>query len=197
MASAWVTQAQYSYKTNADGTITVVGYHGSGGSLTMPDKIDGLSVSSIGFKAFLECQSVTSITIPECVTSIGELAFEHCCALTNVTIPNSVTNIGIAAFDSCVNLTSVAMPNSVTRIEMCTFNCTSLTNVTIPGSVSNIGIYAFNNCTNLTRVYFTGNAPSFGSSVFAHTTNAIIYYLPRTTGWSTNVASRPTAVWKP
>ena len=36
------------------------------------------SVTSIGYVAFYECSSLTSITIPNSVTSIGESAF-YCC----------------------------------------------------------------------------------------------------------------------
>ena len=57
-----------------------------------------------------------------------------------------------------------------------------LTSVTIPSSVTSIGIYAFQDCSSLTSVYFQGNAPSADSSVF-YEDNAIVYYLPWTTGW--------------
>ncbi len=40
-------------------------------------------------------------------------------------------------------------------------------------------------CTSLTGVYFQGNAPTVYSSVFYGDNNAIVYYLPGTTGWGT------------
>jgi hypothetical protein len=46
-------------------------------------------------------------------------------------------------------------------------------------------------------VYFKGNAPSLGSSVFLNDNNATIYYLPGTTGWGATFGGRPTALWKP
>jgi hypothetical protein len=40
------------------------------------------------------------------------------------------------------------------------------------------------------------NAPSLGgSSVFYGDNNTVVYYLPGTTGWSTNFAGRPTELW--
>src|ERR1035441_2764453 len=55
----------------------------------------------------------------------------------------------------------------------------------------------FASCTNLTAVFFKGNAPTTDSTVFTGDTEASIYYLPRTTGWSSMFRGRPTALWKP
>ena len=76
---------------------------------------------------------------------------------------------------------------------------TSLTSVTIPNSVTNIGSYAFAHCTSLNGVYFQGNAPSVGSSVFDGDNNATVYYLPGTTGWENfaQLTGLPTVLWNP
>jgi hypothetical protein len=51
-------------------------------------------------------------------------------------------------------------------------------------------------------VHFKGNSPSFGVGVFGPDVYnpldpATIYYLPGTTGWSTNFAGLPTVLWNP
>ena len=79
------------------------------------------SVTSIGEKAFYECKSLTSITIPNSVTSIGEDAFIRCTSLTSITIPNSVTSIGEMSFYQCSSLTSITIPSSVTLIGISAF----------------------------------------------------------------------------
>ena len=65
------------------------------------------SVTNIGFAAFNNCTSLTSIEIPNSVTSIGERAFDNCTSLTSIEIPNSVTSIGNYAFYNCGSLTKI------------------------------------------------------------------------------------------
>ena len=104
-------------------------------------------VKVIGNSAFLGCESLTNINIPNSVTYIGNDAFGCCESLTNINIPNSVTNIGDRAFMGCNSLTSINIPNSVTYIGNSAFGeCESLTNINIPNSVTNIGNNAFRDC---------------------------------------------------
>ena len=58
-------------------------------------------VTSIGNSAFRECDSLTSVEIPDSVTSIGSSAFYSCDKLTSVVIGDSVTSIGSSAFFYC------------------------------------------------------------------------------------------------
>ena len=55
-------------------------------------------VTSIGYRAFYDCTSLTSVTIPNSVTIIEQSAFSDCSGLSSVIIPNSVTSIGWYAF---------------------------------------------------------------------------------------------------
>src|SRR5574344_483228 len=98
--------------------------------------------------------SVTYNSVHYKVTSIGYEAFYNCSSLTSVTIPNSVTTIGDGSFSGCTGLKSVIIGNSVTSIGKNVFyNCSSLTSVTIPNSVTSIGYEAFYNCSSLTSIY--------------------------------------------
>ena len=98
------------------------------GELAIPD-----SVTTIGDRAFLNCDSLTSVTFGDNsqLTTIGCDAFSHCSSLTSVTIGDSVTTIGSNAF----------------------YDCDSLTSVTIGDSVTTIGDYAFWDCYALAEVY--------------------------------------------
>ena len=162
----------------ADG-VTSIGYKAfddctSLTSVTIPD-----SVTSIGYKAFDDCTSLTSVTIPDSVTSIGDSAFSGCTSLTSVTIPDSVTSIGDSAFSGCTSLTSVTIPDSVTSIGYeAFFNCTSLTSVTIPDGVTSIGEDAFRNCTSLTSVTIPDSVTRIGERAFYYCTSLTSVTIP-------------------
>ena len=69
-----VAQAQFSY-TTINNTITITGYTGPGGTVSIPATINGLPVTSIGDRVFVDHTSLTGITIPNSVTNIGDYAF--------------------------------------------------------------------------------------------------------------------------
>ena len=83
------------------------------GNVVIPEQVtygdNTYSVTSIGERAFIGCDALTSVTIPDSVTSIGDYAFSECSGLTSVTIGDSVTSIGDYAFEYCGGLTSVTM----------------------------------------------------------------------------------------
>ncbi len=110
-------------------------------------------VASIGYYAFQDCKSLTSVTIPNSVTSIDNSAFKNCTDLTNIVIPDSVTIIGNFAFDGCTGLTNVTIENGVETIGSGAFRgCTSLASIVIPKNVSLIGYSVFSDCTRLTNI---------------------------------------------
>ncbi len=144
-----------------------VGTAGPVGSLVIPDKIDGHSVTHIGWESFRYCKELTSVTIPEGVTHIDGHAFDQCYGLKSVTLPSSLKDIGWAAFGACAGLTSVTIPNGVKGIAADAFNgCRSLKNVVIPNSVTRIGDRAFCGCRELESATIPAGVASIGSGVF-------------------------------
>ena len=122
----------------------------------------------IAGSAFLDCTSLTSVTIPNSLTSIGISAFNGCRGLTSITIPQSVESIGYCAFSGCISLTSINIPKRVTSIDFETFmGCSGLTSVTIPNSVNYIGGSSFAGCRGLTSVTIPNSVTSIGDYAFS------------------------------
>lgn len=126
----------------------------------------GNTVTSIGEKAFNECRSLVSITIPSSVMSIGMAAFYYCNGLETVTIGDHVTSIGDFAFQYCSGLASITIPSSVMSIGIAAFESSGLTSVTIPDSVTSIGMSAFGNCINLRNVTIGSGVTSIEEYAF-------------------------------
>ena len=81
-------------------------------------------LTAIGENAFLYCDGLRSITIPNSVTSIGNYAL-YCSGLTAITIPNSVTSIGNYAFHNCNKLTHITLSSNISSIGEGIFDITA------------------------------------------------------------------------
>ena len=140
----------FEYEENESG-ITITDYWGDETEITIPGEIDGKKVTAIGDRAFLKCDSLTSITIPEGVTCIGDDTFLSCSSLTSITLPKSLRAIGDFAFSGCSSLTSITLPEGLTYIGDAAFtDCSSLRSITIPKSVTSIeGNMVFFGCHDL------------------------------------------------
>jgi hypothetical protein len=97
--------AVYSFSRSGNGdfeavifnnAVEITRYKGSSKHISIPARINGLPVTTIGGRVFMS-NELTSVTIPDSVTAIGDQAFQsnH---LTSVTIGNGVTTIGDYAF---------------------------------------------------------------------------------------------------
>ena len=97
---------------NDKGTITIIGYTGSGEAVTIPDNINGLPVSSIGDAAFSNCTSLVTLTIPNGVSSIGSFAFCNCDNLTGAFFQGNAPSLASGVFDNDTNATAYYLPGT-------------------------------------------------------------------------------------
>ena len=160
---------------------TITSYNGLDTELEIPKyMIDGKNyykVTSIGSRAFYECNSLINIVIPESVTSIGDGAFLGCSSLTSILIPEGVASIGYQAFLGCSSLISITLPDTLTSIGYESFrNCSSLTSIVIPESVTSIGSGAFYNCSSLEDVYYKGTIEDWCNISFDYYDSNPMYY---------------------
>lgn len=126
------SNTDYLYVKNEDGTIAVSGYVGSDAVISVPDNIDGMTVTAIEDHAFEANWDLTDVTLPEGITYIGESAFMDCGKLESINIPSTTVTIRRAAFASCSALDNVTIPESVAQIMEEAFSgCGSLKNLII------------------------------------------------------------------
>lgn len=85
-----------------DSNGNLLSYTGSNISITVPEKVNGITVTSIGERAFAD-SSLYEIILPTTVTTIGAGAFENCTELKTVG-SFKATVIGERAFYNCINL---------------------------------------------------------------------------------------------
>lgn len=104
--------------------------------------------------------------IPEGTVIIDDYAFLQCNKLVSVSIPDTVEEIGEGSFGSCANLESITLPSSLKFIdEAAFFGCKGLKSLVIPGGVKMIDARAFAECTSLTEVHLPAGV-SIDSSAF-------------------------------
>jgi hypothetical protein len=175
-------------------------------SVTLPS-----SITSIGANAFRDCSALTSVTlpiglnvieeslfegcsslatleIPGGVAEIGPRAFAQCDSLVSLSIPQGVTTISNSTFEGCDLLTTVSLPPSVNRINNFAFaDCDSMVTFTIPTTVTVMGNSVFDSCNFLKSVFFMGNAPVMGDTVFDNqgiNPNLRIYFFDGKSGFT-------------
>lgn len=179
----------FSYEVLEDGTACITEYTGSKISLSVPETINGITVSSIGAYAFHENNTVLTIFIPDTVTSVGSYAFadssirivnggeeittlgQGCfsgaAGLTDLSFLDQVQVIPENAFRGCSSLTDIEIPKGVTAVEAYAFyGCEYLSSISFPESLSEIGAGAFVGCKRLTSVKVPGTLKELDEDVF-------------------------------
>lgn len=166
--------------TVTDGKAQVTGYTGAGGNVAVPETLGGASVTSIGYRAFNLCNSLTSITLPESVVSINDEAFSYCENLASISLPDGLTGIGSSAFSFCKALTSITIPDSATAINSnqnetiqvsgpdsgIFQGCISLKSVVLGNGITMISPYMFSQCIKLETVTIKGKVATVEAGAF-------------------------------
>ncbi len=162
-------------------------YRGNKKDVVIPN-----GVTSIGEKAFKNCDSLTSITIPDSVTSIGDHAFYDCSSLTSINVADAnryysdedgglfnKEKTELIRYPEGKSESTYAIPDSVTSIGDSAFSdCISLTSITIPDSVTSLGDHAFFKCDSLTSITIGNGVTSIGYDAFGSCTSLASVTIP-------------------
>ncbi len=143
--------------------------------------------------AFMQCDYLTEVIMPNSITVVGKSAFSGCFGLERVVLSNNLTTIGKYVFANCCSLTSITLaestprmmffsrravnltiPDSITNIEDGAFSyCENITSLTVPDSVKTLGESSFGNCVNLTSVSLGNGIENVGDSAFLGCNNLV------------------------
>lgn len=166
------------------------------GNLIIPDSVTngGITyvVTSIGNYAFVACDGLLSVSIPNTVSSIGGAAFMGC-GLVCTNYNGSITqwcNINFTdgssnpilysgnLFINNIEITDLIIPEGITEIKQYTFyGWRGLNSVTFPNSVSIIGKKAFALCDGLETLIIPG-VTSIRETAFRDCNGLITVILP-------------------
>ena len=136
-------------------------------------------IINIGSYAFYDCESLSSINLPESLTGIGDDALGNCSDLSSIKLPESLTSIGNGAFANCSNLSSIKLPESLTSIGNGTFwQCFNLNSINLPESLKSIGDGAFWWCSNLSSIKLPESLTSIGDGAFVNCSSLSNIKLP-------------------
>ncbi len=137
-------------------------YMGRSSHVDVPDTFLGYPVTEISYDAFLNCDTMKSIIIPETVSCIRSQAFYDCDNLVDIIIPDSVEYIEFSTFYGCDNLKNVYFGSKISRIEYGAFtDCKNLSEITFSSNIDNIQENAFFGCKNLTKINFEQDLASW------------------------------------
>ncbi|MBQ8150436.1 MAG: leucine-rich repeat domain-containing protein [Clostridia bacterium] len=136
-------------------------------------------LTTIDQYAFYQCKALRSVTLPEGLTGIGASAFDWCEKLETINLPSTLQTLGERAFNACHNLSSpLTVP--VETIEPHTFmSCSSLTSITLTKAVT-IGEEAFCGCKTLQELNLPEGLTAIGDEALANCYAITYLKLPST-----------------
>ena len=156
----------YTYVILDDGTVEIRSYTGHRRYITIPEKIDGRIVSSIGDFAFAGQSRLREITLPSGLRHIGLSAFSACSNLISIQIPANVIEIEDKAFKDNVRLTTIAFPGNSKLESIGDFafqNCGKLERIELPAPLKTINGSAFFGATSLHSITVQNGNTAFQS----------------------------------
>ena len=203
MSYTKTVSASSGFSANADGVL--IGYSGDDPNPVVPNRIDGVYVTSVSKDAFSGNEDIQSVSFlsyvnvieddafvgctnleyvrAKEVVSIGDRAFQGCTNLLSVNSPK-LEIIGEYAFADCVNLTTMAL-TTVTDVNAgCFLGCSSLVNIG-PNSIETIGEKAFkgSSVSNVTL----NVCREIASDAFENCTNISVFVAPYITSFDGSV----------
>lgn len=146
------------------------------------------TVKRVSDNAFLNCDELISISLPNTIITIGQSSFSGCVNLCSIYIPNSLQSIDDNAFADCQSLEVVkisdlsswlkiefgnsmgtAAANPASRASKFYLNDEELNDIVIPDDITVIKNNVFNGGRYIKSIRFHDNVSSIGNMSFTNT----------------------------
>lgn len=174
-----IQDGDFSYYIINKSELMVTGYKGSSKDVTIPEKYNDYTVTTIGPFVF-DGSDITSVTMPDSITEIKDYAFASCKKLSKVKLSENLKTVGTNAFFFCSSLESIEIPKSIEDLGIYTFTASGLKEVKIPESdtLTKIDNYVFYQCPKLTDVYLPSTVKDINDNSFADCKNPVKIHAP-------------------
>jgi len=167
-AADTLTEGDYEYQINDNGTVTLVKYIGSDTEVKVPSKINNIAVEVIGAGTFKSTSAIKKVTLPSTIKTIANDSFRES-AVETVNLPSGLTQIGDAAFYKCYYLKDVTFPSGLESIGQSAFEqCFVFTKIVLPETLSEMKNSAFKNCQGITSVTLSNTLKRIPNECFSY-----------------------------
>ena len=150
---------------------SIITYDGTDPQLVIPETLQDVPVTEIGYRAFLENAVITGVTLPSTLKKIGDRAF----MFTNVgdiDLPAGLEIIEEGAFAQMPNLTAINIPGGVKELPyMVFYNDVNLASVTLDEGLEKIGSDVFSSCSGLKSLILPDTVKELGENTFQNCTS--------------------------
>lgn len=163
------TEDPLTYQLSADGAYYIVtGCDEGADSAAIPAQRNGLPVSEISGGAFMACEKLTSVSLPETIVRVGAYAFHGCEQLVSVTIHNEDVQMGEGVFSGCTALRSIPLPAGMKEIpDYYAQGCAGPETLVLPDGMASVGREAFAACAGIGTVQMPDSLTDIGSGAFS------------------------------
>lgn len=173
LVSEYHVSGDWGYGLDSDGNAVITDYYGNDDEIVLDDQIDGHTIIALGRSrngrlfqnyqtlkkitlpdtiisldhAFVDCDQLSEIILPNHLKEIGDYSFFECSALVTIDLPATVEVIGEKAFSRC-GLPAINLPQSLKAIKKEAFAESSLENIVLPKGLEKLDSSAFRDCHN-------------------------------------------------
>lgn len=179
----WNAETGLEYALNDDGkSYAVTGFKVEAEKFYVPLTYEGLPVTKIAERAFMNNANIKSVVLQNNITEVGDYAFYGCDNLLAVRLPSSLAKVGSFAFfteahDRCVYITDLTEYCNLNGADyLCAerlfINNEEVTQLSIPEGVTKIYGRQFENLKNVTDLILPSTLTVIGNDYFRNSEGA-------------------------